>query len=131
MGICYSGFQEYDVRFDVWPYCGMIRSEVSAEPVALLPGTLLANRYLLGYTIGSGGFGIIYRAWDTKLETIVAVKEFFANRTRLSSIKNRSRSSNTGKRDLLPKQGQWRSSATIETYRMFLNHLKRTARHIS
>ena len=80
MGICYSCFHEYDDRFDVCPYCGMIRSEVSAEPVALLPGTLLANRYLLGYTIGSGGFGIIYRAWDTKLETIVAVKEFFANR---------------------------------------------------
>ena len=80
MAICYSCFHEFGDGFDVCPYCGTVRSSASAEPVALLPGTLLAGRYLLGYTIGSGGFGIIYKAWDTKLETIVAVKEFFANR---------------------------------------------------
>lgn len=86
MGICYSCFHEFSEQFDVCPFCGTIRKSVSAEPVALKPGTLLAGRYLLGYTIGSGGFGIIYKAWDTKLETIVAVKEFFANRLMMRAV---------------------------------------------
>lgn len=80
MGICYSCFREYSDNYDVCPYCGAIKVNTSAEPVYLTPGTLLCNRYLLGDTVGAGGFGIIYKAWDTKLETIVAVKEFFANR---------------------------------------------------
>lgn len=80
MGICYSCFREYSDEFDVCPYCGAIKSNGVAEPVYLYPGTMLLDRYLLGDTVGAGGFGIIYKAWDTKLETIVAVKEFFANR---------------------------------------------------
>ena len=80
MGRCFSCFKEYGDEFEVCPYCGAVRSEKTAEPVYLSPGTLLWNRYLLGDAIGAGGFGVIYRAWDTKLDTVIAVKEFFANR---------------------------------------------------
>ena len=86
MGICYSCFREFSDQFDVCPFCGTVRQPASAEPVALKPGTLLADRYLLGYTIGSGGFGIVYKAWVIKLETIVAVKEFFANRLMMRAV---------------------------------------------
>ena len=80
MGRCFSCFKEYGDEFEVCPYCGAVRSEKTAEPVYLSPGTLLWNRYLLGDAIGAGGFGGICRAWDTKLDTVIAVKEFFANR---------------------------------------------------
>lgn len=80
MGRCFSCFKEYGDEFEVCPYCGAIRTRDTSEPVYLSPGTLLCDRYLLGDAIGAGGFGVIYRAWDTKLDTVIAVKEFFANR---------------------------------------------------
>lgn len=80
MAICYSCFNEYGDEFDVCPFCGAIKRTDPSEPVYLKPGTMLADRYLIGYDVNAGGFGIVYRAWDTKLETIVAIKEFFANR---------------------------------------------------
>lgn len=48
------------------------------EQVFYLPkGTVLRNRYEVTSVIGTGGFGITYRAVDRLLECYVAVKEFF------------------------------------------------------
>ena len=80
MSRCYSCFKEVDDAFEVCPHCGQIRTSEAKEPIYLKPGTVLIGRYLIGEAIGSGGFGIIYKAWDLKLETIVAVKEFFASK---------------------------------------------------
>lgn len=77
---CFSCFKEYGDKYDVCPHCGQVELTHAKEPIYLAPGTILANRYVLGDVIGSGGFGIIYKAWDSKLETIVAVKEFFVSR---------------------------------------------------
>ena len=60
------------------PYCGY----ENYQPVngnQLPVGTMLDNRYFIGTVIGVGGFGIIYKAWDNKLNTTVAVKECFPN----------------------------------------------------
>ncbi len=87
---CYSCFKEYNADFSVCPHCGQVENNKPKEPVHLAPGTILAGRYILGQAVGSGGFGIVYRAWDLKLETIVAVKEFFVSRlvTRAEGLKN-------------------------------------------
>ncbi len=77
---CLSCFGSYDPAFGVCPHCGSVTITGPREPIHLVPGTLLAGRYLLGEAVGSGGFGIVYKAWDTKLETVVAVKEFFMSR---------------------------------------------------
>lgn len=80
MNRCFSCFKEYDSQYDICPYCGEIKITKPLEAIHLMPGTLLENRYIIGTAVGSGGFGIIYKAWDSKLQTIVAVKEFFASR---------------------------------------------------
>ena len=41
----------------------------------LLTGTVLQNRYRIVSLLGQGGMGAVYRAWDVRLNTAVAVKE--------------------------------------------------------
>jgi serine/threonine protein kinase len=39
-----------------------------------LIGSLVLNRFLIERRLGSGGFGVVYEAWDGRLERTVAVK---------------------------------------------------------
>lgn len=74
---CLNCMQIYDDQYEVCPYCGFIAGTPPAEPYHLHPGIRLQNRYVIGTVVGFGGFGIIYRAWDERLETMVAIKEFY------------------------------------------------------
>ena len=50
----------------------------AASPLTLPPGTVLGQQYSIGEVLGRpGGFGITYLAWDERLETRIAIKEFF------------------------------------------------------
>lgn len=88
---CLKCFKEYEESSSLCPHCGISEDAVKpAEPIHIYPGAVLHDRYLVGRAIGSGGFGIVYRAWDMQLETLVAVKEFFATRlvTRAAGLKD-------------------------------------------
>lgn len=80
MNRCFHCFKEYNEILDVCPYCGALLETEPKNPIDLIPGTLLNGRYIIGRQIKAGGFGITYRAYDTKLDIIVAVKEFFCSR---------------------------------------------------
>ncbi len=45
--------------------------------MALATGVMLNNRYRIVRLVGQGGFGVVYRGWDTSLDRPVAVKEHF------------------------------------------------------
>jgi len=47
---------------------------VFGEVRGALVGSLVLNRFLIERRIGNGGFGIVYEAWDGRLERSVAVK---------------------------------------------------------
>lgn len=61
------------------PYCGFSAKEYERNRNSrVLPVySILSGRYLLGRTLGEGGFGITYIAMDLVEETTVAIKEYF------------------------------------------------------
>ena len=58
------------------PHCGALMAFLLRD--MLPPGaTLQDERYCIDYPLGRGGFGITYRAFDTILDVVVVIKEFF------------------------------------------------------
>lgn len=74
---CLNCMNIYDDQFNVCPHCGFERWTPPDEPYHLHPGVMLNDRFIVGTVISFGGFGVVYRAWDTKLDIMVAIKEFF------------------------------------------------------
>ncbi len=74
--ICLNCFKD-NGGYDVCPHCGFVKGTLPEQEYYLYPGTILNERYLIGTVLGFGGFGITYKAWDMKLGSVVAVKEFY------------------------------------------------------
>lgn len=74
---CLQCMQEYDSQYDICPYCGSEKGIRQKDLYYLPPGTMLKGRYEVGASIGGGGFGLIYKAWDHTLAKIVAIKEYY------------------------------------------------------
>lgn len=74
---CHQCMNEYNESYDMCPYCGSERNIKAKEMYFLHPGTVILNRYEIGVSVGSGGFGITYKAWDRVLSKVVCVKEFY------------------------------------------------------
>jgi len=74
--LCFNCFSNRGV-YEVCPYCGYVTGSIPQVGYILQPGIRLWGRYIIGTVLGVGGFGITYRAWDSRLNTIVAIKEFF------------------------------------------------------
>ena len=71
---------------EVCMHCGFIQSDTPKQQSHIYPHTVLNGRYIIGTVINNGGFGVVYKAYDIKLETIVAIKELFPTQ---NSIVNR------------------------------------------
>lgn len=73
---CMGCMEIYDARFDLCPHCGYWEKMPVDGLLHLDPGTILMERYIVGRTLGYGGFGITYLGWDLLLERKIAVKEY-------------------------------------------------------
>ncbi|MCI8950308.1 MAG: serine/threonine protein kinase [Lachnospiraceae bacterium] len=76
---CLNCMKTFDEQFGVCPHCGFMPGTPPKEAYHLYPGTVLNGHYIIGTTVGFGGFGITYRAWDKVLDKMVAIKEFYPN----------------------------------------------------
>lgn len=59
------------------PYCGFDLEKYESVRYQLSPQTILNGKYILGKTLGEGGFGISYIGFDLNLQITVAIKEYF------------------------------------------------------
>ncbi|MBR3172023.1 MAG: leucine-rich repeat domain-containing protein [Lachnospiraceae bacterium] len=73
----------------ICPYCGR-QLDSSNASFMLKAGSILNNRYIVGHSLGKGGFGITYLGLDTILNKRTAIKEFYLSSvvTRDSSVGN-------------------------------------------
>lgn len=74
--ICFQCFK-IKGEYEVCPHCGYVENTEAKQVYQLAPGTILRERYIIGTCIGFGGFGITYKAFDTALSVVVAIKEFY------------------------------------------------------
>lgn len=59
------------------PACGHAIGTYRAPTHHITPGSTLCGRYVVGVSLGEGGFGITYVGFDTVLDRKVAIKEYF------------------------------------------------------
>lgn len=74
--ICLNCLCEYGKERDC-PHCGAADGRTVWASPALEPGTMLSEKYLLGRTLGRGGFAVTYLGLHVDLGIRVAIKEFF------------------------------------------------------
>lgn len=108
---CYGCFQSIADESDRCPFCGFSLRNYEVHKWALMPGILLNGKYLVGRTLGEGGFGITYLAWDTNMETRVAIKEYYPG--------------NLVSRDVTSDSGNSLTTTTFENKNNFEDGLKR------
>lgn len=77
MKLCYHCMNQIEEKLHICPYCGKSLEEESMSAKYLKPGTVLQNKFIVGYPLGAGGFGNTYIGWNKLLLRKVAIKEFY------------------------------------------------------
>ena len=73
--LCENCFSE--ITTDPCPFCGFNKIAHRSDPMTLAMGSVLSGRYQVGGVIGKGGFGITYLGYDLRINTRVAIKEYY------------------------------------------------------
>ena len=89
---------------DSCPVCGSMK-KIRTMPEVLPCGTILHGRYVLGKTLGKGGFSITYTAYDSRTDSVVAVKEFFPSDIAKRNADGIIVTARTNKEEAVYKQG--------------------------
>lgn len=74
--LCLSCMKDAGEKFEHCPFCGAPAS-IENQFHQLVPKSVLNGRFVVGKTLGQGGFGITYAGYDITTDTKVAIKEFY------------------------------------------------------
>ena len=80
MNYCMGCMETIEENVETCPYCGFMQKSQNVKGL-LQTGTILQNRYIVGRSIGNGGFGVTYIGLDAQLKRKIAIKEFFPRKT--------------------------------------------------
>lgn len=89
---CYGCMEELTDPGAVCPRCGFDNTAgPGQQPNHVLPcGTVLNGQYIVGRSIGQGGFGITYIGLDLHLQTRVCIKEYYPEGAAMRSARQSS-----------------------------------------
>lgn len=73
---CMGCMNEQKAQYTVCSYCGL-KAETAPDPSQIRPGTVLAQRYEVGFALKIGLYTITYIAYDLQREEKVIVKEYY------------------------------------------------------
>ena len=73
---CMGCMELCDEADELCPYCGYVRYTQVEQPIHIIPGTILDDKYMIGRVLGYGGFGVTYIGWDLTLQRKIAIKEY-------------------------------------------------------
>ncbi len=76
INLCNSCFSDLEVDSVVCAKCGYVDGQESEIPMVLPIGSILLGKYVIGKTLGKGGFGVTYLAYSIKDNKNVAIKEY-------------------------------------------------------
>ena len=74
--LCFHCMEHLDAPNGVCPHCGY-DNRIRDNGSGMLGSIILDNQYQIGRVLGRGGFGVTYIGYDTKLQTRVAIKEYY------------------------------------------------------
>ena len=74
---CPNCFREYESKLGLCPFCGFAPGDSAQDPQALLPGTILADRFIVGAVRNKAPQTILYDAWDQLHNQKVMAWEYF------------------------------------------------------
>ena len=77
--LCIKCMREKRNANSVCEHCGFDSSKYQVPIHHMEPFSILAGKYLVGKSLGEGGFGITYIGMDLNLEMRVAIKEYYPN----------------------------------------------------
>lgn len=73
--LCENCFEE--ITSQPCPHCGFDPATPVSDYSVLKPGSILPGKYIVGRTIGKGGFGITYLAYYITTGKKAAIKEYY------------------------------------------------------
>ena len=77
MKFCMKCMNQYEDEYTVCPDCGYVEGTQPNEPDCIVPGSILADRYIVGMPCRVDGWLIQYIGWDALNERIVNIWEYF------------------------------------------------------
>ena len=75
-GLCISCFSHVGEN-PVCPACDYSKNSAEVDWNKIHPGTIIQDRYVIGRSLGQGGFGITYLGFDLRLKAKLAIKEYY------------------------------------------------------
>ncbi|MBP5269183.1 MAG: PASTA domain-containing protein, partial [Ruminococcus sp.] len=79
MKFCMGCMEQYEDEYRICPRCGYIEGTKAENDIGIVPGSILADRYIVGKMLNWDDAHISYIGWDALAEKKVRLQELFVS----------------------------------------------------
>ena len=80
MKYCMNCMAQYEDEYDICPHCGFSEGTLPSDSRCMEPGSILADRYIVGMPQSLDSWMVRYIGWDALTEKKVVINEFLPTR---------------------------------------------------